>query len=130
MEELLPRDLLDRAKPPLAEAHKKLHAAAEEAGEATVQESQGYRENFNFLDGEICKIIDKNGGAEQGVKQNARNGSENWVRRAIACKYKVDDLSVQKKLAYFLIMEASEGWKDKDTTGTLIGEFLGQWRGM
>jgi len=57
------------------------------------------------------------------------------LRTAVECvmavreQYRLDLPTVQKAMANFLLAVASEGFVETDTTGTQMGNFLGQWSG-
>jgi len=129
------------AKPGLQHADEELVKAANAAGAASQKQSHTYF-TFNKLGDPksditlaplmvagITQAINSVNGALKGPAQNARAEIDQYVRLAIREQYKLDDVNVQKAMAYFLLAVATEGFVETDTTGTQMGNFLGQWRG-
>ena len=65
----------------------------------------------------------------KGPVLNAFNDLDNFAKRAQTAGYFLRDKDVQEKFANFLMLYVTEGMIGKDTTGTQMGNFPGQWRG-
>lgn len=128
-------------KPGLKRADDALVLAAKIAGAATQAQSHSY---FTFdIPGDqksdiklaatvvdpITNAINAVQGSLKGPAQNARAELNQYVRLAIREQYRLDVPAVQKAMADFLLAVATEGFVDGDTTGTQMGNYLGNWRG-
>lgn len=122
-------------------AADQLQLAARSAGAASQDELHGYlapgvaanpaaQISLNAaLKNQIETAINSVNGGLKGPAQNARNEIDTWAAVAIRAHYRLDDAQVQRKFAFFLLAVVTEGFDGLDTTGTQMGNFVGQWRG-
>ena len=68
-------------------------------------------------------------GKNLGPAQNARAEFSTYYEHAIKEGYNFGSPEVCEAFGYFLLAVATEGFEEKDTTGTQRGNYQGSWRG-
>jgi len=109
-------------KPALAHAASKLHEVALQAGASGTPA-------FGIVKAQILSLVDSVQGGTKGPAQDVRSVVDNYLKLAIDEKYNFANADVRQKFAYFLLAVVTEGFVGKDTGGTTVGNFKGEWRG-
>lgn len=113
----------------LAFSVRTLKAIGERHGDSSQDQRHAYYEDIEDHQRAVCDYVNQSQGSLKGPAMSARQEAATYVDRAIRQGYKIDQVEIRKELANFLLMLVTEGFKDKDTTGTTVGNFKGDWRG-
>ncbi|SDE47028.1 hypothetical protein SAMN05421538_1073 [Paracoccus isoporae] len=68
-------------------------------------------------------------GLAKGPCQNALAEFSTMVVEVRDCGYNLADFTVQQRFFQFLLAYVTSGFKEKDTNGTQMGQYRGDWRG-
>ncbi|MEW6345964.1 MAG: hypothetical protein AB1704_35430 [Pseudomonadota bacterium] len=109
-------------KPALAHAANKLHEVAQQEGASETQD-------FDTVKAEILRLVDSVAGGIKGPAQDVRSVVNYYLNLAIGEQYDFAKDGVRQSFAYFLLAVVTEGFVGKDTGGTTVGNFKGEWRG-
>jgi hypothetical protein len=114
---------------PLKNAAKNLLEAAQEAGAATEEEVHHYHHEHERIKELVIERFKKDHGLNKGPVQNAREYLDDCIEAALKEHYRVDHHKVVEGIEYFALALATDGFEGRDTNGTQIGNFRGEWRG-
>lgn len=84
---------------------------------------------FNELKEMIKQAINGVDGPSKGPAQEARSIIDDYLPIAIKLDYNLNDYNVIKAFAYFLLAVVTRGFEGKETGGTTVGNYQGNWRG-
>lgn len=113
----------------LAHAGEELKKAATTATAATAEEVEGYRNDRHAIHVAIEEGIYSNHGRHKGPVQTAVGYLGDCINAALKEHYRLSNDKVKSSLGYFALALATAGFDGEDTTGTQMGQFLGEWRG-
>ena len=118
-----------KPKPGLEVAAENLQKKGAQWGHTNPDERQTYIKELKTIVDIIKNDMNKKDGATKGPVINARSEVEKNLKMAIDLGYRVGEKEVQEALRSFCMALATEGFENKDTTGTQIGQYKGEWPG-